>query len=86
MEVVAVSRSRPEYHQIGGMKLYTSIVHQPLTSPDDFIEISDLGVAGNQPAVHDGPVYVFFAENYDYWCDKLQVERSAWDWCHWGEK
>ena len=34
----------------------------------------------------DGPVYIFLAENYDYWCNELGVDRTEWDWCHWGEK
>ncbi|KAK7978408.1 hypothetical protein PG988_005898 [Apiospora saccharicola] len=85
MEVVAVSRSLPKELDLGFMKLTTSLIHEPLTSPADSIEINEAGVVGNQPAVHDGPVYVFFAEHYDYWCSELGVDRRAWDWCHWAE-
>ncbi|KAK8135007.1 oxidoreductase-like protein [Apiospora sp. TS-2023a] len=86
MEVVAVSRSTPKELDLGFMKLTTSLIHEPLTSPTDSIELNEKsGVVGNQPAVHDGPVYVFFAEHYDYWCAELGVDRRAWDWCHWAE-
>lgn len=30
-------------------------------------------------------MYICLAENYDYWCTELGIERSTWDWCHWGE-
>ncbi|KAI0121312.1 hypothetical protein BJ170DRAFT_588153 [Xylariales sp. AK1849] len=85
MEVLAVSRSVPKEHNIQGIKLTTSIIHDPLTSHDEFIEVDGSGVVGNKTAAHDGPVYAFFAENYDYWCSELGIERSSWDWCHWGE-
>ncbi|CAG1961200.1 unnamed protein product [Fusarium graminearum] len=52
---------------------------------DEYIELNEDGVIGNATAVHDGPVYIFLAENYDYWCAELGVDRSEWDWCHWGE-
>ncbi|KAK8086073.1 globin domain-containing protein [Apiospora phragmitis] len=85
MEVVAVSRSIPKELDLGFMKMKTSLIHEPLTSPADYIEIDATGVVGNKPAVHDGPVYIFFAEHYDYWCSELGVDRAAWDWCHWAE-
>ncbi|KAI0401731.1 pyruvate kinase-like protein [Xylaria palmicola] len=85
MEVVAVSRSKPRFHDVGGIRLYTAIVRDPLTSSSDYIEIDESGILGNKPAVHDGPVYICFAENYDYWCDELGVDRSSWAWCQWGE-
>ncbi|KAK7979639.1 hypothetical protein PG989_012096 [Apiospora arundinis] len=85
MEVVAVSRSTPKELDLGFIKLKTSIVRDPLKDPGDSIELDGNGVVGNQPAAHDGPVYVFFAEHYDHWCAELGVDRVAWDWCHWGE-
>ncbi|KAI1151485.1 pyruvate kinase-like protein [Nemania diffusa] len=85
MEVVAVSSSQPRFHNVNGIKLYTTIVRDALTEPSDYIEIDKSGVLGNKPAVHDGPVYVCFAEHYDYWCNELGVDRSSWGWCHWGE-
>ncbi|KAK6202077.1 hypothetical protein LQW54_009035 [Pestalotiopsis sp. IQ-011] len=85
MEVLAVSRSIPKEYELHGMKISSSIIHEPLTTSEDFIEIDENGVVGNETAAHDGPVYVFFAENYDYWCSELGVDRSSWDWCHWGE-
>lgn len=80
MEVLAVSRSVPREYELRGMKITTSIIHDPLTSEVDYIELDESGVVGNQTAAHEGPVYVFFAENYDYWCSNLDVERSSWDW------
>ncbi|KAK7949234.1 globin-like protein [Apiospora aurea] len=85
MEVVAVSRSMPKEVDLGVMKISSSMIHEPLTSPADYIELDERGVVGNQPAVHDGPVYLFFAEHYDHWCAELGVDRAAWDWCHWAE-
>ncbi|KAI3329756.1 pyruvate kinase-like protein [Ustulina deusta] len=85
MEVVAVSCGKPQFIDVGGIKLYTSIVHDPLTLSSDYIEINESGVLNNKPAVHDGPVYVCFAEHYDYWCNELGVDRSSWEWCRWGE-
>ncbi|KAH6640070.1 pyruvate kinase-like protein [Truncatella angustata] len=85
MEVVAVSQSVPKEYELRGMKISTSIIRDPITSSNGYIELNESGVVGNRTAAHDGPVYVFFAENYDYWCSNLGVERSAWNWCHWGE-
>ncbi|TGJ76297.1 hypothetical protein E0Z10_g10894 [Xylaria hypoxylon] len=85
MEVVAVSRAKPQFADVNGIKLYTAIVRDPLTSPSDYIEINEFGVLDNKPAVHDGPVYACFAEHYDYWCNELGVDRSSWEWCQWGE-
>ncbi|KAI0477267.1 pyruvate kinase-like protein [Xylariaceae sp. FL0804] len=85
MKVVAVSHSKPRNHEVNGSKVMTSIVHDPLTAASDCIELNEHGVSRNKTAVHDGPVYAVFAENYDYWCQELGVDRSAWGWCHWGE-
>ncbi|KAH9988289.1 pyruvate kinase-like protein, partial [Xylariaceae sp. FL0662B] len=85
MEVLAVSHSTPRDYDINGMKFTTSIVHDPLTAPTDYIEIDESGVVTNKTAAHDGPVYVFFAENYEYWRNELGLDRRSWDWCHWGE-
>lgn len=85
MEVVAVSHACPREYDIGGLKLSTSIVHEPLTSSADYIDIDQTGVVNNRTAIHSGPVYVFLAENYDYWCSELGIDRASWGWCHWGE-
>ncbi|KAI0596944.1 pyruvate kinase-like protein [Biscogniauxia sp. FL1348] len=85
MEVVAVSRSKPTFHDVNGIKLYTSIIYDPLTRPSDYIELDESGILYNETAAHDGPVYATFAENYDHWCHELGLDRSSWDWCHWGE-
>ncbi|KAK9423408.1 putative Pyruvate kinase-like protein [Seiridium unicorne] len=85
MEVLAVSRSIPREFELKGMRIKTSIIHEPLTSTQDYIELDETGIIGNKTAAHDGPVYAFFAENYDYWRSDLGVDPSAWDWCHWGE-
>ncbi|KAI0535901.1 pyruvate kinase-like protein [Xylaria digitata] len=85
MEVVAVSHSKPQFINVNGIKLYTSIVRDPLISPSEYVDINESGVLDNEPAVHDGPVYACFAEHYDYWCNELGVDRSSWEWCRWGE-
>ncbi|KAI0413013.1 pyruvate kinase-like protein [Xylaria grammica] len=85
MEVVAISRSRPQFVDVNGIKLYTAIVRDGLTASSDYLEINESGILGNKPAVHDGPVYACFAEHYDYWCQELGVDRSSWGWCRWGE-
>jgi MOSC domain-containing protein YiiM len=81
IEVVAVSRSLPAWHDVDGVRTFTSIIH----TPSDSIDLTTDGVVGNKTAVHDGPVYVFFAHHYDYWTSKLSIDRSSWDWSHWGE-
>ncbi|CAJ2510616.1 Uu.00g062410.m01.CDS01 [Anthostomella pinea] len=85
MEVLAVSHSTPKHHDVNGLKLFTSIIHDPLTSPSDYIELHETGVLGNKLAAHDGPVYIFLAENYAYWQKQLEVDPSSWGLCHWGE-
>ncbi|KAH7193387.1 uncharacterized protein B0J16DRAFT_395338 [Fusarium flagelliforme] len=85
MEAVAVSHSMPALHNINGLEIKTSIVHTPKTSTSEYIELNDDGIVGNATAVHDGPVYICLAENYEYWCAELGLDRSEWDWCHWGE-
>ncbi|RWA06666.1 hypothetical protein EKO27_g8442 [Xylaria grammica] len=85
MEVVAISRSRPQFVDVNGIKLYTAIVRDGLTASSDYLEINESGILGNKPAVHNGPVYACFAEHYDYWCQELGVDRSSWGWCRWGE-
>lgn len=85
MEVVAVSHALPVEHDVNGLKIKTSIIHTPMTSPSEYIELDENGVVDNATEAHDGPVYICLAENYDYWCTELDIDRSAWDWCHWGE-
>ncbi|KAM0340329.1 hypothetical protein ACHAPU_010542 [Fusarium lateritium] len=85
MEVVAVSQALPVLHKVNGLEMKTSIIHTPRKLSSDYIELDEKGVVGNATAVHDGPVYICLAENYDYWCTELGIDRSDWDWCHWGE-
>ncbi|KAK5994234.1 Acetamidase [Cladobotryum mycophilum] len=86
MEVVAVSQAEPQWLDIRGQHVQTSIIHVPLTNRNDSILVeSSRGVEKNFPAVHNAEVYAFFAHHYDYWSEKLGVARQAWDWCHWGE-
>jgi MOSC domain-containing protein YiiM len=85
MEVIAVSHSVPTEHTVHGHTFKTSIIHEPPTSESDYINIDETGVVNNVTAAHDGPVYVLFAYNYDYWCSNLGIDRSSWGWCHWGE-
>ncbi|OQU97302.1 Oxidoreductase FAD-binding domain-containing protein [Cladophialophora immunda] len=83
MEVLAVSAATPRWEDINGKRTMTSIVRESL--PGGEIQITAKGVKGNQPAMHDGPVYAFFAHHYDYWCKELSYDRTKWKWCHWGE-
>jgi ferredoxin-NADP reductase/MOSC domain-containing protein YiiM len=85
MEAVAVSQALPAVHNVNGIEIKTSIVHTPKKSCSEYIEVIENGIVGNATAVHDGPVYICLAENYDYWCTELGIDRSEWDWCHWGE-
>lgn len=86
MEVIAVSLSVPQWLEMGGRRVHTSIIHTPLTRIDEFITVKpSQGVKGNKSAAHNGEVYIFFAHHYDYWAEKLGVVRKSWDWCHWGE-
>lgn len=69
-----------------GKRIYSSIVHTPMTAPDEFIELDPVsGIKGNKSAAHNAEVYIFFAHHYDYWSERLNVPREKWDWCHWGE-
>ena len=86
MEVVAVSQAEPRWLDIRGRRVRTSILHTPLTSNEDSILVEpSRGVEDNTTAVHNAELYVFFAQQYDYWCEELGVARESWDWCHWGE-
>lgn len=80
-----MSHSLPVERDVGGLKIKTSIIHTPLTRPEEYIELNENGVLNNATAAHDGPVYICLAENYDYWCSELNIPRDSWDWCHWGE-
>lgn len=85
MEAIAVSNALPVEQDINGLKIKTSIIHTPKTLPSEYIELDSEGVVDNRTAAHDGPIYIYLAENYDYWCTELAIDRSSWDWCHWGE-
>ncbi|RYP75361.1 hypothetical protein DL771_002457 [Monosporascus sp. 5C6A] len=50
MEVLAVSRSEPRWQDVNGQKMFTSIVHEPLTSRSDYIELDESGVVNNATA------------------------------------
>ncbi|KAI0156362.1 pyruvate kinase-like protein [Xylariaceae sp. FL1272] len=86
MEVLAISAGQPKFQDVNGAKLYTSIVHEDVrTLPSEYMEVDEFGIVGNTVAVHDGPVYVLFEDHYDYWCKELGIDRSSWNWGHWGE-
>ncbi|KAI5468170.1 hypothetical protein BGZ63DRAFT_399692 [Mariannaea sp. PMI_226] len=85
MEVVAVSHSHPRWLNMSGRRVFTSIIHTPLTQPSDFITVDSKGIHENSSAAHNGQVYAFFAHHYDYWMGKLDIPRQNWGWCHWGE-
>ncbi|KAF2756227.1 PK beta-barrel-protein domain-containing protein-like protein [Pseudovirgaria hyperparasitica] len=83
LQVVAVSRSQPAYHDIHGHKTLTAIVRSPSTEPLS-LEPNN-GIVGHRSAVHDAQVYALFSDHYDYWTSRLGIARDAWDWAHWGE-
>jgi len=83
MEVVAVSIGQLTWWDINGVRTLTSIVREPSAEPLE-LTVAD-GIVGNASAAHDAQVYAFFAHHYDYWCQRLGVDRSSWKWCHWGE-
>ncbi|RYC54754.1 hypothetical protein CHU98_g11450 [Xylaria longipes] len=69
MEVLAVSTSKPRFHNVGNIKLYTAIVCDPSTSPSDYIELDQSGILDNKLAVHDGP-----------WCSSSVYEALVALW------
>lgn len=83
LSVVAVSRSQPTTQTIHSQPTVTAIVRKPSTTP--LILTPSGGIEGHKSAVHDAQVYAFFAKHYDYWTERLNVARSAWDWAFWGE-
>ncbi len=86
MEVAAVSQAEPQWHNIRGQRVQTSIIHIPMTRKCEFIALeAPQGIEGNCTAVHNAEVYAFFAHHYDYWSNRLKVARNTWGWCHWGE-
>lgn len=83
LAVVAVSRGTPTWQDMHGHKTLTSIVRTPSEGP---LRISkEQGISNHQSAAHDAQIYAFFAHHYDFWTQKLGVNREEWDWCHWGE-
>jgi ferredoxin-NADP reductase/MOSC domain-containing protein YiiM len=82
MRVVAVSRATPRWQQMHGRPVFTSIVRQKLEGP---LHFGPDGPASNETANHTEQVLAFSAEHYDHWSTIFGIERSAWDWCHWGE-
>lgn len=81
-QVVAVSVARPRWHEMYGRQVFSSIVRDPAVGP---VHFRPGGPDGNATAVHTEEVYACFAEHYDYWARELQVDRSEWRPCHWGE-
>ena len=82
MRVVAVSRGIPSWHNVNGHQTQTSIVRTPSNEP---LSLAPSGISGNRSAARDAEVYAFFAHHYDYWTSRLGLDRSAWEWCRWGE-
>jgi ferredoxin-NADP reductase/MOSC domain-containing protein YiiM len=80
--VIAVSVAMPRWHDIRGHQVFTSIVRNPSNDP---IQFGMDGPLGNATAVHTEQVLAFSAEHYDHWTRELNVDRSTWDWCFWGE-
>jgi ferredoxin-NADP reductase/MOSC domain-containing protein YiiM len=80
--VVAVSRGTPRWEEVGGLRVFTSIVRDPHPGALPF---GTAGPEGNATAVHTEHVLAFPAEHYDYWTGRFGIDRAAWNWCHWGE-
>lgn len=80
--IIALSVATPQLISIHGRDVNTAIVRSASAGP---LEVVAGRLVGNQPAVHTEHVLAFPAEHYDYWSEKLGVQRSSWDWCWWGE-
>lgn len=81
-EVLSVSVSLPQMVEMGEMTWLTSIIKEPGAGP---VMISQEGPEGNKSAVHPEAVYAIGAEAYDYWAERLGVDRAEWQWGRWGE-
>jgi len=82
MKVIALSHAQPQWQDVRGQRVFTSIVREPHHGP---LYFAAGGLENNQTAVHTADVLAFPSEHYDYWTTKFGIPRSAWDWAHWGE-
>ncbi|MEJ8850067.1 MOSC domain-containing protein [Variovorax rhizosphaerae] len=80
--VIAVSASLPQWHDINGVLIYTSIVKVASPVP---LHFGLSGPDGNGLALHSESTYAFAAEHYNYWADSFEVDRASWAPCQWGE-
>jgi ferredoxin-NADP reductase/MOSC domain-containing protein YiiM len=81
-QVVALSHSQPQWQDVRGQRVFTSIVRMPHPGP---LYFTAGGLENNQTAVHTADVLALPSEHYDYWTTRFALPRSAWDWAHWGE-
>jgi ferredoxin-NADP reductase/MOSC domain-containing protein YiiM len=81
-QVVALSHSLPQWQDVRGQRVFTSIVRSPHPGP---LYFSAGGLENNQTAVHTADVLALPSEHYDYWTTRFAIPRSQWDWAHWGE-
>lgn len=80
--MLAVSVSHPQWRDVGGRHVFTSIVRAPGKGP---LWFGPEGPEGNATAVHTEQVLACPAEHYDHWAGRFGAPRTDWDWCHWGE-
>ena len=81
-KIIALSVGQPKWEDVRGAQVLTSIVRDPISTP---LYFGLDGPPNNQTAVHTEQVLAFSAEHYDYWAERLKMDRSQWNWCHWGE-
>ncbi|NHP13841.1 MOSC domain-containing protein [Rhodococcus sp. IC4_135] len=81
-QVVAVSVARPQWQEMYGRQVFSSIVR---TASEGSVFFALGGPEGNETAVHTEEVYACSRETYDLWAHRLRVDRSSWLPCHWGE-
>ena len=81
-QVVALSHAQPQWQDVRGQRVFTSIVRAPHPGP---LYFAAGGLENNQTAVHTADLLALSSEHYDYWTTKFTIPRSAWNWAHWGE-
>jgi uncharacterized protein len=81
-QVVALSHSLPQWQDVRGQRVFTSIVRPPHPGP---LYFATGGLENNLTAVHTADVLALPSEHYDYWTTKFAIPRSQWNWAHWGE-
>lgn len=81
-EIIALSTATPQWQEIRGHRIFTSIVRDPLPGP---LHFGPDGPPDNETAVHTEAVLVTPAGHYRYWTKQFGLPADAWAWCQWGE-